>query len=223
LHPGWESFNTRINDSAWSLQLIRSSQIGMEMAASKDAGLTIELRHTGERLTLRRIKNASGVEELHLSGTLAAGKEGPPLHIHFREDEKGQVISSTLGATLDGKRLVIEAGGSASFPRGSAHRWWNAGDKDLVLNGVATPLVDLDRFLQALFEVLNAGPPQRPPIFYIAHVLHRHRKTQLALVIPRAVQRVLFPIVIFLGTVLGKYRGTDWPGCPARCTGAPVT
>jgi hypothetical protein len=73
-----------------------------------------------------------------------------------------------------------------------------------------------------MFEVLNAGPPNRPPIFYMAHVLYRHRKTQLALVIPRAVQRVLFPIVVLLGTVLGKYRGTAWPGCPSRCSGAPL-
>jgi hypothetical protein len=91
-----------------------------------------------------------------------------------------------------------------------------------VLRGVVTPAVDLDRYLQALFDVLNAGPPDRPPIFYMAHVLYRHRKTQLALVVPRAVQRILFPIVVLLGTVLGKYRGTAWPGCPSRCAGAPV-
>jgi len=67
--------------------------------------------------------------------------------------------------------------------------------------------------LQAMFEVLNAGGPNRPPIFYMAHVAYRHRKTQSALVVPRAVQRILFPIVVLLGTLLGKYRGTAWPGC----------
>jgi len=36
------------------------------------------------------------------------------------------------------------------------------------------------------------------------------------------VQRLLFPILIFLGSLFGKYRGTAWPGCPARCPGAPV-
>ena len=35
------------------------------------------------------------------------------------------------------------------------------------------------------------------------------------------VQAMLFRAVVALGTLLGKYRGTDWPGCPARCTGAP--
>ena len=132
------------------------------------------------------------------------------------------MISGTLSASAGGKHFQVGAGGSADFARGSAHRWWNDGEQELMLRGVATPAVDLDRFLQALFEVVNAGPPGRPPIFYLAHVLHRHRNTQLTLVVPRVLQRALFPIVVLLGTVLGKYRGTAWPGCPSRCLGAPL-
>ena len=83
-------------------------------------------------------------------------------------------------------------------------------------------MVDLDRYLQAVFEVMNAGPPGRPPLFYMAHVSHRHRATQNALILPIPVQRIVFPIVVGLGKLLGKYKGIDWPGCPNRCTGAPV-
>jgi quercetin dioxygenase-like cupin family protein len=192
------------------------------MNQSNGEALTLELRDTGERLTLRRIKNGQGVEELHLSGSLPAHRQGPPLHVHFEEDEHGEVIAGTLSATVDGKNFQVAAGGSAHFARGSAHRWWNDGDQELVFQGVATPAVDLDRYLQALFEVLNAGSPGRPPIFYVAHVLHRHRNTQKALVVPPVLQRMLFPIVVLLGTALGKYRGTAWPGCPSRCLGAPL-
>src|SRR6516164_143771 len=192
------------------------------MKQFNDKAVTLELRHTGERLTLRRIKTDNGVEELRLAGSLPAHRQGPPLHIHFEEDERGEVVSGTVSALVDGKLLVVKSGGFAHFPKGSAHRWWNDGDEELVLRGVVTPAIDLDRYLQAVFEVLNAGPANRPPIFYMAHVLYRHRKTQLALVVPRAVQRILFPIVVLLGTVLGKYRGTAWPGCPSRCTGAPL-
>jgi mannose-6-phosphate isomerase-like protein (cupin superfamily) len=192
------------------------------MKQSNNGTLTIELKHTGERLTLRRIKSDKGVEELHLSGSLPARRQGPPLHIHFEQDEHGEVISGTLSASVDGKDFQVAAGGSGHFAKGSAHRWWNDGDQELVFRGVATPAVDLDRFLQAIFEVLNAGSPERPPLFYMAHVLHRHRHTQLTLVVPRVLQRVLFPIVVLLGTVLGKYRGTAWPGCPSRCSGAPL-
>ena len=83
-------------------------------------------------------------------------------------------------------------------------------------------MVDLDRYLQAVFEIMNAGPEGRPPIFYMAHAALRHRHTQAVLIMPRPVQGVLFRALVAVGTVLGYYRGTDWPGCPARCSGAPI-
>ena len=149
-------------------------------------------------------------------------REGPPPHVHFDEDEEGRVVSGTLSALVGGQQLEFDAGEELDFPRGMAHRWWNAGDEVLTFEGFARPLVDLDRYLQAVFQVVNAGPEGRPPLFYMAHALRRHRATQSALVVPGVVQAILFPLVVGLGTLLGKYRGTDWPGCPARCTGAPL-
>jgi hypothetical protein len=91
----------------------------------------------------------------------------------------------------------------------------------MAFEGQVRPAVDLDRYLQAVFEVMNAGPRGRPPLFYLGHAALRHRQTQTALVMGRPVQAVLFRTVVVLGTLLGRYRGTDWPGCPARCPGAP--
>jgi uncharacterized cupin superfamily protein len=111
---------------------------------------------------------SEATEELHLTGSLPAHRQGPPLHIHFEEDERGEVVSGTVSALVDGKLLVVKSGGFAHFPKGSAHRWWNDGDEELVLRGVVTPAIDLDRYLQAVFEVLNASPPNRPAMFYMA-------------------------------------------------------
>jgi quercetin dioxygenase-like cupin family protein len=191
------------------------------MNGSNNHSLRIELKNRGEWLEMRRVRNSNWIEEIHMNGSLLARRQGPPPHIHLEEDERGEVVSGVASAMLEGKQLVLKAGESFHFPKGSLHRWWNDGDEELFLRGVVTPAVDLDRYLQAVFEVLDAGPPNRPPIFYMAHVLYRHRKTQLTPVIPRAVQAVLLPIVVLLGTLLGKYRGTSWPGCPSRCTGAP--
>src|SRR5262245_9898758 len=192
------------------------------MEKTNSRPLRIELKSRGEWLELRRIRTANGTEELHMTGSLLAHREGPPLHLHFEEDEHAEVVSGTASVLVDGRRLVLKAGELVCFPKGSVHTWWNDGDEELVIRGTATAVIDLDRYLQAVFEVLDAGPPNRPPIFYMAHVMYRHRRTQLTPFIPRAVQRVLLPIVVLLGTVLGKYRGTNWPGCPSRCTGAPL-
>lgn len=182
--------------------------------------LRLENRHTGEVLELRRLRQ-DGVTVLELRGSLPPRSEGPPLHIHHCEDEEGRVSSGTLTALVGGRQITAGPGEAAQLPRGVPHRWWNAGDEPLAFVGYARPVVDLDRYLQAVFEIMNAGPPGRPPLFYLAHAALRHRRTQTVLVMPPAIQAVLFRVVVAVGTALGRYRGTGWPGCPTRCTGAP--
>lgn len=183
--------------------------------------LQLELRHTGEILRMRRMRDSQGQTILALDGSLPARADGPPLHIHFHEREEVIVKAGTLAAQIGNEKVVVTTGGTAVLPAGVVHNWWNAGDDLLELSGWVTPAVDFDRFLQALFAVLNASPSGRPSIFYIAHVLSRHRHTQAIMVPPRAIQRIVFPLVLLVGRVLGKYRGDNWPGSPASCPGAP--
>jgi len=192
-----------------------------EPAAHSQGWLTLNNRHTGEQLQLRRVVR-DGELCLELRGTLPPRQEGPPLHVHHMECEEGRVVAGTLSAEVDGRRFRVEAGGTALLPIGSAHRWWNDGDEILRFEGVTKPLVDLDVFLKAAFEVLNSGPANRPPLFYMAHLSWRHRKTQTVLFAPTWLQALIVPAVVLVGTILGRYRGTDWPGCPARCVAAPL-
>lgn len=182
--------------------------------------LVLDNRHTGEHLELRRRRDG-GVTTLELRGTLPPHRQGPPLHVHHEEDEDGVVIAGTLSAEVGGQVVSVPAGGTVRLPKGVPHRWWNAGDELLRFEGRVTPGVDLDRYLHAVFEVMNASPPDRPSLFYLAHLALRHERTQAVLVMPLPLQRIVFRAVVLLGHVLGKYRGTDWPGHPARCTGAP--
>jgi quercetin dioxygenase-like cupin family protein len=190
------------------------------MAYSGVRELILENRHSGERLAMRRVTR-DGEVWLELKGSLPAHQQGPPLHIHVAEDEEGVVRSGTLSAVLNGRRFTARPGERVSLPRGSAHRWWNDADEPLVFEGYARPAVDLDRFLQAIFEILNAGSAGRPPLFYMAHLLLRHSHTQTLLIMPRPLQAVLFRVIVAVGTLLGQYRGEGWPGCPSRSVGAP--
>ncbi|MGE5176541.1 MAG: cupin domain-containing protein [Hyphomicrobiales bacterium] len=183
--------------------------------------LLLENRHTGERLALRRVRRGDDVW-LELKGSLPPRRSGPPLHIHYAEDEVGLIRSGVLSAVIDGRHVQVKPGESTSIPRGQAHRWWNDGNELLEFDGFARPAVDLDRYLQAIFEVMNAGPEDRPPLFYMAHAALRHRRTQAVVLMPGPIQAVLFRVIVAVGTVLGRYRGTDWPGSPERCTGAPT-
>jgi quercetin dioxygenase-like cupin family protein len=186
-----------------------------------DSFLKLESRHTGEILRMCRVRDAEGQTVLAIDGSLPPRASGPPLHVHFHQREEGIVKAGSLGARLGNETIRVQAQGTAVFPAGVVHAWWNAGDDLLELSGRAIPAGDLDRYLQALFAVVNDSPSGRPSIFYITHVLWRHRHTQLVASPPQSIQRILFPLILFVGRVLGKYRGASWPGSPASCTGAP--
>jgi quercetin dioxygenase-like cupin family protein len=183
--------------------------------------LILENRHTGERLELQRtIRN--GKPSLIIRGTLPPHRQGPLLHVHHAETEEGRVLAGTLSATVDGRDFRAGAGEVIRFPAGSVHRWWNDGADTLVAEGYVMPLVDLDQYLQAVFDVLNSGPAaDRPPLFYMAHVMWRYRRTQGVLLMPKVIQVLLWPLIVGIGTMLGHYRGTDWPGSPGRCREVP--
>lgn len=183
--------------------------------------LRLENRHTGEILSMRRVRDTDGQTILTIEGSLPPRMSGPPVHVHLRQREEGSVKAGSLGARIGNEKIVVPTGGTAVFPAGVVHTWWNAGEDLLELSGRAIPAGDLDRYLQALFAVLNASASGRPSIFYLAHVLWRHRHTQAVMVPPLAIQRLVFPVVLLVGRILGIYRGDSWPGSPASCTGAP--
>ncbi|MGA1539389.1 MAG: cupin domain-containing protein [Chthoniobacterales bacterium] len=183
--------------------------------------LVLENRHTGEKLRMRRVNDPESGEVLEVEGHLPAATEGPPLHRHFRLREETTVLTGELSAHLDGETLAIKPGETTVFPPGSRHTWWNAGDEALAFRGRAIPAGDLDRYLQGVFALVNASPTGRPPLFPLAHLLWRHRRTQAVLSPPRALQAVLLPLLVGLGSLLGKYNGSEWPASPSSCRGAP--
>lgn len=184
--------------------------------------LLLENRHTGERLAIARVER-DGVPWFALEGSLPPHREGPPMHVHFAEDEEGFIRAGVLSAIVQGRPVTAGPGESTFIPRGVAHRWWNAGDGPLVFTGFAGPAVDLDRYLQAVFDVMNAGPPGRPPLWYMAKVALRHRRTQAVHLMPAPIQALFLRACVGLGSLLGRYRGADWPGSPARCPGLPTS
>ena len=146
--------------------------------------LRLTNRHT-EVLEIRR-EERDGEIMLEIRGTLRAHRQGPPLHIHHIENEEGMITAGTLSAEVDGLRLTFGLGETVRLPHGVLHRWWNDGDQPLAFEGYARPAVDLDRYLQAVFEGMNAGAPNRPPLFYLAHIALRHRLVPLTRIRPCA-------------------------------------
>ena len=74
------------------------------------------------RMTAEETGGAWGLIELDMP----AG-EGPPLHVHEREDEFFRVLSGRFLFVCGGSETVLEAGGCILLPRGVPHRFQNVG------------------------------------------------------------------------------------------------
>jgi len=183
--------------------------------------LHFENRHTGEKLRLRRVRE-QGVEILEIEGDVPPFGEGPPKHVHIGQVEEMHVVSGVLTASVGDRVVTVRAGESAVLPADVPHTWWNADAEPLVVKGRAIPAGNLDQFLPAIIAVMNASPKNRPSIFHMAHLLHRNRHAFQVLVMPLWVQRVMFPVIIAIGHLIGAYPKTGWPGSPDSCPGAPL-
>jgi mannose-6-phosphate isomerase-like protein (cupin superfamily) len=124
----------------------------------------VETEGTGERLEMFRVAR-NGETWLALRGSLPPHRKGPPPHVHYHAAEEFRVIAGTMSAVGDGRHIQVAAGETATFPPGSVHTWWNDGD-EMLIAGVGQPAGDLDRHLQATFDVINSGPAERPPLFW---------------------------------------------------------
>jgi mannose-6-phosphate isomerase-like protein (cupin superfamily) len=190
------------------------------MSEETTAPLVVENTHSGERLEMVR-RPWQGGEELSFRGYLPAGGAGLPLHAHLLQEEGVEVVRGRLGAIVSGRQVELGAGETLTIEPGRTHRWWNAGEEPLEFEAWARPAGDLDRYLQAVFQVRNAGAPGKPPLVYLAHVMVRHGASQQLRMVTGALQSLTFRLALLAGRLTGRYRGSGWPGAPEGCTGAP--
>ncbi|MCV3735055.1 cupin domain-containing protein [Rhizobium sp. TRM96647] len=83
--------------------------------------------------------------------------EGPPLHVHEREDEFFRVLKGHFGFWCAGDYLELAAGGCIALPRGVPHRFENIGSEDGALMVVVTP-----GGFESFFPMIELCKPETP-------------------------------------------------------------
>ena len=160
----------------------------------------------GETLTFVRVVPTDRGDRLEVEFRALAGA-GPPMHAHHLQEEAMTVLAGKVGYQIPGgPPQYAEAGESVVFPPGVAHRWWNAGTTELQGTGWMMPPLNGRYFLTALFASMKQSGGKRPGLFDVAFLLTRYRSEFAMLQIPAVVQRLLFPILLVVGRLLGKYR-----------------
>ncbi|KAI1338692.1 hypothetical protein F5Y15DRAFT_416916 [Xylariaceae sp. FL0016] len=97
-----------------------------------------------------------GCRETHYidNPRVKAGLSGPPLHLHFKQDEFFKVESGILAAIVDGKeQRVTKDDGILRIPAGCRHRFWSypSATESLVFYAWPDPCKDVDNILDINF------------------------------------------------------------------------
>ena len=160
----------------------------------------------GEQLTFVARRRDERGEFLEGDNTVAPGA-GPPMHVHHLQEESLTVERGTLAYQRPGQpEQIAGPGETVTFPAGDAHRFWNAGQDELVCTGVIRPPGNVEYFLGEIFASTRRHGGKRPGIFDAAYLSHRYRSEFEVLEAPTPVRRLVFPVIAAVGTLLGRHR-----------------
>lgn len=95
-------------------------------------------------------------------------KIGPPLHVHFDQDETFYVIEGEYLFVLDGERFKLSAGDTIFLPRKVPHTWVQLSDK-----GKLVYFLQPSGQMEEFFKKMNTlqGPPT-PELIQEIHLAH---------------------------------------------------
>ncbi len=159
----------------------------------------------GERLTfLRRVPSVTG-DRLEAENVVEPGA-GPIMHVHHHQEEVLTVDQGRIGYQRPGEPAYFaEPGETVAFRAGEAHKFWNAGEEVLRCTGYIEPADNVEYFLGAIFESQKRSGGARPNPFDAAFLARRYRSEFGMVEIPAPVQRFVFPVLVAVGRLLGRY------------------
>jgi len=160
----------------------------------------------GEVLIFHSIEEEKGEKKMIIRNRLKPGS-GPPFHVHFKQDECLTVTRGYMGYQIEGEEEKhLKEGESVVFKRGQMHRFWNAGDEELECEGWVNPANSIDYFLTGIYGSMNkAGKTEGDP-FDTAYLMTRYKSEYDLKEIPVFVKKVIFPVTVGIGKLLGKYK-----------------
>ena len=160
----------------------------------------------GERLTFLGVRRDDRGEYLAVENSVAPGA-GPPMHVHHLQEEGLTVERGTIAyQVLSEEERRAGPGESVTFAPGVGHRFWNAGEDELVGSGFIRPPDNVEYFLTEIFASTRRNGGRRPGLFDAAYLSLRYRSEFEMLGIPRPVRRLLFPVIVAIGRLFGRDR-----------------
>ena len=160
----------------------------------------------GEKLVFLKVIKEPDGDKLETEGFASPGA-GPITHVHWKQDESLTVVSGKMGTQIPGQDPVYYGPGeTATFHRGTWHRFWNAGEDELHVKGWIKPTNNVEYFLTELYKAIDAGKDNRPEPAAASFLFMRYRSEFSAYDIPAFVKKVTIPMQYYIGKLSGAHK-----------------
>lgn len=160
----------------------------------------------GEKMIFKEIIKEPDGDKVIIEGSCQP-KAGPIMHVHFKQDESITVVQGKMGCQILGQEPVYySVGQTATFLRNTPHRFWNAGDEELIVNSWVKPVNSLIFFLTTLYAAQKKSGSGRPEMFDAAYLMTRYKHEYGMPGLPPFVKKIIMPATYLIGQLLGKYK-----------------
>jgi mannose-6-phosphate isomerase-like protein (cupin superfamily) len=165
----------------------------------------LKLNKNGETLIITRSAADSNGEITEFEGIDEPGI-GPPMHVHFKQEELVRVTKGKMRVKTLAKEFSLTEGQEYIFEPGEAHQFWNEGDQPLHYSGYVKPSNNYEYFIRHVYKSANEANDDKPGPFDAAFLLTKYKSEMDMLVIPRPVKKIVFPILLVIGKLSGKFK-----------------
>jgi quercetin dioxygenase-like cupin family protein len=179
------------------------------------AGDVIENPVTGETMRFVLTSQETAGELLRIDMGVRPGGFVSAEHVHPGQDERFQIMSGQITLRVDGHERVYVAGEHVTIPRGTPHVWWNSGPERLRVTLDFRPAGRFAEFITTFFALARAGKTTKRGLprnlFQLAVTFGEYSKAIYATAPPRAVQQLLFSVLVPIGRRLGYQPDEPYP------------
>ncbi len=189
----------RVNKWTCPLSLLGGNKVHVGLPQTIDSG-------HGEIIQFKECIHEPDGDRLVFEGIVQPGC-GPIFHVHLCQAEGFEVRQGIMAYQVPGLPVQYLAEGEVTvFEKNVPHKFWNAGDTELIINSWAKPAGNLQRYMTILFLSTSKRHSNTPALFDAAYLTIQYKGEFDVLEIPRPVKSLLFPAVYWVGRVFGLYR-----------------
>ena len=175
-------------------------------------GQVIENPAMGARIVFRETAGSTNGELVQFDFYLEPSEVIAVQHVHPLQEERFTVIAGALRGRLNGVEQTAAVGQTVVTPRGTPHVWWNDGASEAHLVVEFRPALQTEEFLETGFAIARRGCTDRhgiPDLLHFAALNARYPDMTYPVFPPRAVLKVLLPVMARVGKLLHLNSGAD--------------